>query len=318
MGHHHHHPLPAPFLAKKRRILAALSTPLEAYHDASPKDSVDVRIRDLIEEINGVERWVTTSSCAGRVSVFLEGSREAPLSEAQGEEGRTVAKIGGKGGGGRWLFVSHDPVAISESMDIAKLLGMVREGGSSESGAGGSKRRFVHFKFEPMILHVLTASLAHAQTLLTAALAAGFRESGAQGLVSAAGGEAACPMVAVRSMGLGLESLVGYWDEERGECVCDVGEGTLRTLMGIAGERFEENERRIGRFREGLRMVGASEKEERRGDGEDGVWEDAKARGERKRREGLERKKREDLERSKERIEVAVDVSGLEILEGES
>lgn len=36
---------------------------------------MDAGIRDLIDEINAVDGLVTTSSCAGRISVFLEGQR---------------------------------------------------------------------------------------------------------------------------------------------------------------------------------------------------------------------------------------------------
>lgn len=155
--------LPASFLSKKAKILSSLSVPNAEYDDLSPKGSVDEGIRELIDEINGLEGCVTTSSCAGRVSVFLEGRRgrkgETEV-EKENDEGLreklAVAGVGGKGAGGRWLFVSHDPVDFEKAdMDLVKLLGMRRGDGRSslrkENATRTSDVRFIHFKFEPMV-----------------------------------------------------------------------------------------------------------------------------------------------------------------------
>lgn len=157
-------PLPQSFLAKKKRILQQLAVPDEDYDDLSPKGSVDLGIRDLIEEINALEGCVTTSSCAGRVSVFLEGKKtsgkEGENGEGEGEGERenvatTTVGVGGKGGGGRWLFVSHDPVDMTKSaLNCAEMLGMQRrDEAEMELSIRGSAReaRFIHFKFEPMV-----------------------------------------------------------------------------------------------------------------------------------------------------------------------
>lgn len=219
-------PIPPSFTRRKEAILAQLAVPDDEYTDLSPKGTVDAGIRDLIDEINGLDGLVTTSSCAGRVSVFLEGRRagrggpaaadEGSLllpghhlaveaaegahgdeSQGQGKEdgqgeagdaasgeagagatpvvgggyGRdeapaaastsadTVAGVGGKGGGGRWLFVSHEPVESRGKLDsepniVAALLGMEepifdgREGSSAEEMG---ESRLIHFKFEPMV-----------------------------------------------------------------------------------------------------------------------------------------------------------------------
>ncbi|KAI1109631.1 methyltransferase TYW3-domain-containing protein [Nemania sp. NC0429] len=294
------------FSRKKERILAQLAVPDAEYSDASPKGSVDAGIRELIGEINALEGFVTTSSCAGRVSVFVEGrKKEAGEEEDDGEvdvrglgedsgdgDGMaeslpittTVAAVGGKGGGGAWLFVSHDPVVVKEeeeeekgSAGVRNVLGL--RGGSTDlerRGRGGV--RLVHFKFEPMILHVLTASLEHAQLLLRCGLQAGFRESGAVNVTSET------PIVAIRSMGLSLESLVGV--QEDGVTKCTVSDDYLGGLVRIANERFRENGKRIERFRTAL--LDASRGRPRKNDGTE--WEDAQVRRERKRAEGLRRK----------------------------
>ncbi|KDN67139.1 putative tRNA wybutosine-synthesizing protein [Colletotrichum sublineola] len=335
---------PASFATRKHRILEQLSVPDAEYTDASPKGSVDVGIRELIDEINALDGFVTTSSCAGRVSIFLEGRRapssaSAPTEPAtpakprsqpavQGGDGddnedgddsiinsgsatATIAGPGGKGGGGTWLFVSHDPVSEPHGDDeMLRRLGLVDEkevanhrltGESGSAQPGRRRKRLIHFKFEPMILHVLTASLAHAQLLLKCAFAAGFRESGALNLLPAVAPAAAqdgssssskpvTPMVGVRTMGLALESLVGYVDDDDDEEVrhCTVSASYLRDLTQIANERFAENAARIARFRAALQEALAGPPPKL---GEGGAaWEDAAARRERKRAEGLRRK----------------------------
>lgn len=70
-------PIPPGFIARKTKILSDLAVPDADYTDLSPKGSVDEGIRDLIRDINALDGLVTTSSCAGRVSVFVEGSRKS-------------------------------------------------------------------------------------------------------------------------------------------------------------------------------------------------------------------------------------------------
>ncbi|CZT00977.1 related to DUF207 domain protein [Rhynchosporium agropyri] len=330
---------PSSFTLKKSRILQALSVPISEYDDFSPKGSIDVGIRELIDEINALEGCVTTSSCAGRISVFLEGKRKlkgaggvergieageegGDRGEEEGVEGKresgenertaTAAGVGGKGGGGRWLFVSHDPVAIRKGLERSgsesgsgegrkscggkdswtELMGMQRLEGRDEEvqalmESSRSEKRLVHFKFEPMILHILTASLQQAQLVLSAALQAGFRESGALNLTPSSGNnEPPIPMVGIRSMGLALESVIGF--EDQGREICMVPEWQLRHMIEVSNQRFVENTKRIERFRTLLlEMSESGMGKERKGDGRE--WEDAGARRERKKAEGMRR-----------------------------
>lgn len=164
--------LPHSFVAKKKRILQNLAVPIDSYDDLSPKGSIDREIRDLIDEINQLEGCVTTSSCAGRISIFLEGnkvseSRVISSSKNRVEIGNfqddvireTTAGVGGKGGGGRWLFVSHDKLSIEEhNSDLTETFGMVKrsEERSVQTYEFGS--RLIHFKFEPMVWSNTTTS----------------------------------------------------------------------------------------------------------------------------------------------------------------
>jgi tRNA wybutosine-synthesizing protein 3 len=182
--------LPASFTRRKALILSQLSVPAAQYADRSPKGSIDEGVRDLIEGINAREGWVTTSSCAGRVSVFVEGAkrrkggaREVGSGGQGGERGaggeafeREDGKCRGedegdgdgdgeigKGNvrrevklaeaGGRWLFVSHEGVdaATLQGEGVLSLLGLRRMGDVIGAGKQFTEERLVHFKFEPMV-----------------------------------------------------------------------------------------------------------------------------------------------------------------------
>lgn len=136
------------------------------------------------------------------------------------------------------------------------------------------------------ILHILTASPEHAQLVVQAGMEAGFRETGAVSLLSRQPDEEATPMVAVRSMGLSFESLIGA--EVNGVRQLTVSPEYLQTLVRISNERFVENDKRIARFSAALEAAFTPPK------GKDD-WEDAQIRRERKRLEGLRR--REELKK---------------------
>ena len=146
--------IPAIFEARKSKILEGLSLPDAEYTDLSPKGSVDEGIRDLIRDINGLSGLVTTSSCAGRISVFLEGRKKT--SASQQEEERQFAPSGGKGAG-RWLYVSHEPLLRSDVSEepalqtLHELFSMTPGNGIPPKPAGGEGLRLVRFHFEPLV-----------------------------------------------------------------------------------------------------------------------------------------------------------------------
>lgn len=159
--------VPTSFMAKKNAILVSLSTPENAYTDLSPKGSVDAAIKPLIDRINALEGVVTTSSCAGRVSVFLEGMKQSRGYEDTADnkddevfekESEQVVVPGGKGMGGKWLFVSHDPIELAkkggENKTLSKLLGLGSLESQNEALAFNrdiDEMRLVRFQFEPMV-----------------------------------------------------------------------------------------------------------------------------------------------------------------------
>jgi tRNA wybutosine-synthesizing protein 3 len=151
--------MPTRFEARKHKILQQLDAPDGEYHDLSPKGSVDAPIRDLIGEINRLPGLVTTSSCSGRISVFLEGRKaDAEVSDSVLEAEESRAGPGGKGGGGAWLFISHTPVErVEANHDIMSEFGLQK----AEIGEGSPSVscRYIHLKFEPMVILVATTIL---------------------------------------------------------------------------------------------------------------------------------------------------------------
>jgi len=98
-----------------------------------------------------------------------------------------------------------------------------------------------------------------------------------------------CPMVAVRSTGLAMDSIIGFRDEVSNTSLVD--ETYLKTLFQLSNERFETNTKRTIRFKATLlssyncdlplhRPRQSSNKAD---------WEDPQSRWERKRQEGLAR-----------------------------
>lgn len=145
--------MPADFETKKKEILRQLLVDPESYTDKSPKGSVDDAIVDLVKDINDIDSLVTTSSCAGRVSVFLEGRREHGVGLNNDGPGDLVRTSDGGKGGGSWLFVSHESLDIPgdvSSKYYCKKFGMdppCREMPSVEQ----NEVRLIHFKFEAMV-----------------------------------------------------------------------------------------------------------------------------------------------------------------------
>ena len=168
------------------------------------------------------------------------------------------------------------------------------------------------------ILHIMTASLHHAQPILAAAINAGFRESGIQSLKNLDDVNA-FPMVAIRSSGLALESVIGcvpdhvkdtskgaiddkyYLNNEDVHSL--VGDSYLGLLLNIANDRFKSNTERMRRFESDLFEREAATISN---------WEDSKTRQERKKAEGL--KQQEEVRKIREQRGSSCPITGDENL----
>ena len=151
------------FNSKRTQILQRLSTPDLDYVDASPKGSVDEGIRKLVEEINSTPGFVTTSSCAGRIAVFLEGAHGDQTSTSSaankltddgslGKKDSVMASTGGKGGG-KWLFTSHSPIDVSNLSNAGALFQRLVFHRDAEVSfpSPDARPQYIRFKFEPMV-----------------------------------------------------------------------------------------------------------------------------------------------------------------------
>uniref|UniRef100_A0A8C8RIE9 tRNA wybutosine-synthesizing protein 3 homolog n=1 Tax=Pelusios castaneus TaxID=367368 RepID=A0A8C8RIE9_9SAUR len=116
--------------------------------DGSRKGSVDQAIAELVQLLNGHERFCTTSSCAGRL---LLAQASVP-----GISGYEVQKQNCS-----WLMVSHQACTKEDVMTAL------------QKATGDAV-----FKFEPFILHVQCQELQDAQFLHSVAIDSGFRNSG--------------------------------------------------------------------------------------------------------------------------------------------
>ena len=136
----------------------------------------------------------------------------------------------------------------------------------------------------------MTASLHHAKPLLSAAINSGFRESGVQSLKNLDDPKA-CPMVAIRTAGLGLEAIIASVADNSNNGPYHFGQLVTNEyytmLLKIANERFEANQLRIENFRVSLRetMKSESQKSQR-----NEKWESPEAKRQRKRNQGLRAK----------------------------
>jgi len=137
---------------------------------------------------------------------------------------------------------------------------------------------------------------------LTAAHQAGFRESGALNLTNASSNQPPTPMVGIRTMGLSLESIIGFSSgADEGVPTCFVPEEYLRVLIETANTRFIENTKRIARFRQLLlELFSHPGKDAVKVKPDGSVWEDATARKERLRAEGLRRAEELKIQRETE------------------
>ena len=71
--------------------------------DKSPKGCLDPHIAPLVHAINAHPDYVTTSSCAGRVVLWAEGSGAKAETQTETDDA-----------GGRWLLCQHDRVSMTQ------------------------------------------------------------------------------------------------------------------------------------------------------------------------------------------------------------
>lgn len=225
-----------PFDQKKKSILAEIGATDEITPDASPKGTIDEFCIPIIHLINSNKNMVTTSSCSGRVSVFLEGIKNIDQDDI---------KIGAKGNYGRWIFVTHDPKDLpdwSSSVDFK----YITDGSSYISTDVNT--RYILYKFEPLILHVKCRNLEMANSLYSAAMSCGFRESGI----------GTNNIVGIR-ISIKLDAPIGFLNEINQELTSFVSEDYLRIITKLSEDRFKENFKKLDALYKAIESLNTSQ-----------------------------------------------------------
>ena len=115
--------------------------------DKSRKASIDGKIKNLVDKINSLDDFFTTSSCSGRILVFA-----LPKSNKKNEV--------------QYLFTSHNKTDYNE---IKKALKIIKT---------KKIKSDVWLRVDGAILHVASNNIDSARKLLNAARGIGFRRSG--------------------------------------------------------------------------------------------------------------------------------------------
>ncbi len=171
---------------------------------------------------------VTTSSCSGRVSIFLEGVKT-----------NNSTSVVAKGHEGRWLFVTHEPKDLNnwyDSIDFNYDTSKFPENASARS---------ILYKFEPLILHVKCRNESMAQKLYVLAMNNGFRESGIGNNFN----------VAIR-INIKLDIPIGFQNVDEEDLNCFVTKEYLKYITDISHERFNENFKKLEQLHRAIeRMI---------------------------------------------------------------
>ena len=116
-----------------------------AKKDKSKKGSIDIKIKRLVDKINSLPDFYTTSSCSGRILLLA-----IPSSNKKNEV--------------EYLFRSHKKIGYNE---IKKILKSKKE-----------LKNDVWFKVQPAIIHVACNDIKNTKKILNIARDIGFRRSG--------------------------------------------------------------------------------------------------------------------------------------------
>ena len=219
------------FAQRKASTLAELA--LDA-GDLSRAGHVDARARAVVALVNTHPAFFTTSSCAGRVSLFADPTAET---RAAGMKG------------GEWVYVSHDPAdAAAVVSAVRRKLGEGTDAASSSSTP--DPETSLVLRFEPFILAVEAESVEAGSRFARLARDAGFRESG---VVAGGTGRAVCSARCSIRMEAPLVA--------KGTRL--VSDEAIKVLVAIANEKWAANAARAERLRERIAAAFAAERAEK-------------------------------------------------------
>jgi len=130
--------------------------------DLSRKGNIDSHILSVVALINEQADYFTTSSCSGRILIFIQAEENGKIKKRHCE----------------WLNTTHDLIANVQDFasEFFDKLNKFRESNPIEDS--GEQLGIAYLKFEPMVLHVQCRDLTSAQNLHTCAIESGFKNSG--------------------------------------------------------------------------------------------------------------------------------------------
>jgi len=111
--------------------------------DKSRKGNIDTNIKKLVDKINSLDDFFTTSSCSGRILLLMRHSS-------------------GRKDKSKWIFSTHNKTSFKEIKNSIHRL----------------PKEDIWFKMEPTILHVACKNIETAKNFLNLARDIGFRRSG--------------------------------------------------------------------------------------------------------------------------------------------
>ena len=207
--------------------------------DKSPKGSVDIPIKPLVDLINSHPSYATLSSCSGRITLFdpngLNFCAKGDIDDDRKNDFSDVysSSNNGKGKGGCWLLSSHAQITLDELEEALNHKSNSCDDDIQRTLAYSSKSILI-FKHEPLLLHIAASNLSRARAILQVALTqCGLRESGmiyTQKRIT----------VAFRSHALALSVPL-----QRPNHPLYPGKSFLKELVKEANLRFQLNERKI-------------------------------------------------------------------------
>lgn len=112
--------------------------------DKSTKGGVDDEIKEIVDYINSLDNYYTTSSCSGKLMLIEMDENKRKKTSS-------------------WLYVSHQKTSFEEFKENLRL---------------AKEDMRVWFVLEPMILHVCCKTIEDAQDIINAAKHCGLKRSG--------------------------------------------------------------------------------------------------------------------------------------------
>jgi tRNA wybutosine-synthesizing protein 3 len=222
------------------------------FQDKSPKGSVDAPIQALVDLINAHPSFSTLSSCSGRIAIFdpsgaseyssLASNEDTAIVDTDNTESFVASNVSASGkGGGRWHLASHERVEPQIVLDIFPTSANEKNSTTVSGDRGTDEaatmarppQSLLSFRFEPMLLHVASATLRRGQQLMQIALQLGFRESGLIVTNSRV-------TVAIRSYGLAMSVPL-----QRGQGPMQLSHDYLTALVNESNRRLDLNLKRL-------------------------------------------------------------------------